>query len=288
MIQSIMFIDPTKINGRTIYQMFADKADPENNLSYTALGIANTWDDWKILPVERPVFSPPQQKTTYIDVPGGNGALDLSESLTGFPVYSNRSGSFKFRVMNDYGNWSDRYSEMMTYLHGRTLYAILEDDSMWFYKGRFSVDSWDSGDTWSQITIGYNVEPYKWSVDSSIDPWRWDPFNFNTDAMLSDTFHNIQISTNKSNSNEWKTLEFDGGLFGTVPISPTFKITNKEANRSITLSYKDEYFGNDSVDLLLREGDNYIPEIVFYGQQKYTLKFQGYFDLSIEFRMGRL
>ena len=41
----------------------------------------NTWDDWHILAESRPVFAPPEPKTNYIDVPGGNGSLDLSELL---------------------------------------------------------------------------------------------------------------------------------------------------------------------------------------------------------------
>ena len=87
-------------------------------------GDKNTWDDWKILPTERPVFAPPKPKTTYIDIPGGNGALDLSESLTGYPIYENRTGSFKFRVMNDYVEWHERYTEIMEHLHGRSMNAI--------------------------------------------------------------------------------------------------------------------------------------------------------------------
>ena len=68
----------------------------------TKVDCKNTWDDWHILAESRPVFAPPEPKTNYIDVPGGNGSLDLSEALTRYPTYINRTGTFKFKVMNDY------------------------------------------------------------------------------------------------------------------------------------------------------------------------------------------
>ena len=56
----------------------------------------NTWDDWYLIPSSRPVFNPPSVKTQYIDIPGANGQIDLTESLTGYPVYKNREGSWNF------------------------------------------------------------------------------------------------------------------------------------------------------------------------------------------------
>ena len=65
-------------------------------------GNKNTWDDWKIVPASRPVFKSPALKKKTIEIPGADGFIDLSESLTGYPVYSNREGSFEFVVMNDF------------------------------------------------------------------------------------------------------------------------------------------------------------------------------------------
>ncbi len=228
-------------------------------------GDKNTWDDWKILPTERPVFAPPKPKTTYIDMPGGNGALDLSESLTGYPIYENRTGSFKFRVMNDYVEWHERYMEIMEHLHGRSMNAILADDPDYFYKGRFSVDSWESGDTWSQITIGYTVEPYKWSTVLSTE---------------NDIFSNITIN----NSSSWTNKTFDGTLFGTAPINPTFIVSNSSG---LTVRFTNTFLGIDKTVYLVN-GKNEISDFVFYGQGSYTFMFKGVGIVSIEFRVGRL
>ena len=76
-------------------------------------GDKNTWDDWHLVPASRPLFNPPTVKTKIIDIPGANGNLDLSDSLTKYPVYNNREGQIEFIVMNDYWEWYDAYSTIM-------------------------------------------------------------------------------------------------------------------------------------------------------------------------------
>ena len=66
------------------------------------IGGKNTWDDWRLVPASRPVFNPPAQKVKTLEIPGGDGVIDLSQSLTGYPVYQNRTGSIEFIVMNDF------------------------------------------------------------------------------------------------------------------------------------------------------------------------------------------
>lgn len=249
-------------------------------------GDKNTWDDWKILPIERPVFAPPKPKTTYIDIPGGNGALDLSESLTGYPIFENRTGSFKFRVMNDYVEWHERYTEIMEYLHGKSMNAVLADDPNYFYKGRFTVDSWASGNTWSEITIGYTVEPYKWSVLSSTEPWIWDSFNFEKDIILNQIFSNIEINSPST----WTTVLFLNNMLGNAPISPIFNVDS--GSNGLVVKYVDDYFGIDET-VYLKDGVNSDTGIVLYNYNipKHDingLSFKGVGTVSIEFRVGRL
>ena len=82
MIQSITF--------------FEDVGDIVKSYNDESIRRINTWDDWHMLPTARPMFTPPDVKTNYIDIPGGNGSLDLTEALTGYPLYSNRTGSLNF------------------------------------------------------------------------------------------------------------------------------------------------------------------------------------------------
>ena len=41
-------------------------------------GDKNTWDDWRLVPASRPVFNPPAQKVKTLEIPGGDGVIDLS------------------------------------------------------------------------------------------------------------------------------------------------------------------------------------------------------------------
>lgn len=125
----------------------------------------NTFSDWHLVPDTRPVIALPEPKSVTVEVPGGQGILDLSETLTNYPIYGNRSGNLKFRVLNGYGEWQERYQTIANYLHGRKIDIRLEDDPNWVYTGRCKV-TWESPSdgTWSNVTIDYNLEPFKRSV----------------------------------------------------------------------------------------------------------------------------
>lgn len=143
-------------------------------------GEKNTWDDWHLIPSSRPLFNPPGVKTNYVDIPGGDGVLDLTTALAGRALYNNRTGSIEFYVENGFKDWTALYSEIMIYLHGQKMRAILEDDPAYYYEGRFNVNAWKSDKDRSVITIDYDVGPYKKDIYGSTDEWLWDPFNFET------------------------------------------------------------------------------------------------------------
>lgn len=148
----------------------------------------DAWDDWHIVSSSRPVINPPEQKTNYIEIPGASGAIDLSEALTGYPVYNNRSGSFEMYVVNDYGEWQDRYDELTNFFNGSEMHIVLEDDPDWYYKGRVKVNEWQSNENWSTIVLNYTVDPYKWSI-------RDDVYIYNSDSGLSEELTSKELGT---------------------------------------------------------------------------------------------
>ena len=223
----------------------------------------NTWDDWHLIPKTRPVFNPPQIKTHYIEIPGGDGVIDLTESLTGRPTFGNRTGSFEFYVDNDFKDWTHLYSELLAQFHGQQLMAILEDDPKYYYFGRFSVNNWKSDAARSSIVIDYNVDPYKRSLHSSTDDWIWDTFNFETDLAF--VYRNIVIDAER-------TVRIIGG---NMPVIPTIVVST-----SMVAVFKGKAYQ-------LNAGENYLNGIVIQNGEN-AITFKGSGTVEIRFEWGKL
>ena len=223
----------------------------------------NTWNNWHLIPTSRPTFSMPSQKTNSIEIPGTDGAIDLSYALTKYPTFSNREGSFEFIVENDFKPWNVLYSEIAAFIHGQRLRCVLEDDPEYYYEGRFWIESWNSNNngTYSTITIGYSVNPYKTLILSTSDTWIWDPFNFYTGVIPEGIFKSQLVSSPISDletdvseltdeSSAWgKTIELTGNqgkkpqvpLIYWVPtlgqVPPRSLLTINYVNNSIGINY---------------------------------------------------
>lgn len=221
-------------------------------------GEKNTWDDWRLVPVSRPLFNPPAQKVKTLEIPGGDGLIDLSTALSGYPVYQNRTGSMEFYVMNDFKPWQTAYSDIMDYLHGQTMRAVLEDDPEYFYEGRFTVNAWKSEKDWSKIVIDYSVGPYKWSAQSSTDDWLWDTFNFQNGVIRSAFFKNIRVREGKTLEKSYRAM-----LFGRAPVCPVFRVASSAGN-GVHARFVNPVLGIDE-EKLLRDGSVQVPEFIFSG-----------------------
>lgn len=230
-------------------------------------GDKNTWDDWFLIPTSRPVFNPPKPKTAYIDIPGADGHLDVSESLTGAVVYDPRQGSIEFVVDNWHREWHELYSDILHYLHGKTMRAVLEDDPQYYYEGRFTVNQWKSDPHNSKITIDYIVHPYKFELFSSLDDWLWDSFNFETGVIRE--YKDLRVSENLS-------LTVVGSRKSVVP---SF-IVKSDNGRGLTVEF-------NGVKYALPDGVSKVAGIVI-GEGESTLKFTGRGTVSVDYRGGRL
>jgi predicted phage tail component-like protein len=230
------------------------------------IGTKNTWDDWGLIPSSRPKFAPPQQKTSTVDIQGGDGVIDMSESLTGFPVYNNREGSFEFYVVmdcpqNQSKKWIDIYEEISGYLHGKNFTIVLDDDPDWYYEGRLSVNDWDSANdgTGSTITINYSVKPYKLYKDPVVQTYTFE-----------DSSGAINITS----------------LLDRMPVTPDSILTSGE---DVSLEFTDSDGSHTYVEL--KSGSRKYYEITFcklYRDVQIWLTASGSASVTITFRNGRL
>lgn len=211
--------------------------------------------DWFLIPSERWAIEPPECKTNYVDIGGSNGAIDMSETLSGYPIFKNREGQMRFKVKNDriikpYASvpyevlWNEIYRDMCMFLHGKNVYMLLEDDPEWYYYGRFSVGKYDASDhNNSEIVISYNVEPYKrltWIKDNDC---YWDSMPLQK-GSINDGFDKYENTFSIDiDSSDFVTV--NGLHCGNEPVVPKFVVDplTEGATPDLTINFWNAQIG---------------------------------------------
>lgn len=248
----------------------------------------NTWEHWKLIPTSRPVFAPPKTKTKYISVPGTYEDIDLTEAIKGYPVYENRTGSFEF-IVDNIGSTRDRaelhefwYRDMLGVLNGKKAKAVLEDDPCHYYEGRFFVTGYSPEAHWNKVTIKYEVVPYKLRITTSVEPWLWDPFNFDIGITQDAFFNGINVNGHHSIASPRPYL------IGRKPVCPVFRVTNSENGIQAALNNMELGI---SVTETFRNGSTQDPRFILSdlsGVNILTLTLSGQGTVSVDFRSGGL
>lgn len=117
-------------------------------------------------------LEPPESKTYQVDIPGGDGVIDLTESLLGDTAYKNRKMEFEFYAvgLEDAKDYERLMTEVKNFLHGKSFDFQITMDPDYTYHGRFTV----SGPKHSRYTVGIvgylkitaNADPYKYKSDT--------------------------------------------------------------------------------------------------------------------------
>lgn len=150
------------------------------------IGPYNTWDDFHLTPTKKCVVQPPIEKTITLNVPGMNGYADLSASITGYPIYKDRTGSWTFYLNPGEGHrvW-DIYHDIARKLAKLSQYpakVILDDEPVFYYLGKVLMSGEPSQTNGLvKFTLKYQLSPIKYLVKPLETDWLWDELNFETD-----------------------------------------------------------------------------------------------------------
>ena len=105
--------------------------------------------------------SSPDPVVNEIEIPGMDGNLDLSKTLTGEVVYKNRTLTAEFLMEEqDETQLQHRVDNIRNYLHGITHTICPDMDSIYEYRGRVTVTLAPIG-VYQAVTVTANVAPYK-------------------------------------------------------------------------------------------------------------------------------
>lgn len=129
------------------------------------IGEKHTYYDLGLLLKGYPEITPPRLKTKFVDVPGADGALNLSRVLTGYMLYDRRTITMEFNILAPRADWPEIHSSIMDELHGLELDVILDDDPEFCYTGVISVKEYDPQKVTSGVVITADVEPYKTRIE---------------------------------------------------------------------------------------------------------------------------
>lgn len=114
---------------------------------------------------------PAVPKTNFIEIPGSDTIIDLTEAL-GDVNYSSRECKFTF-TMNPSGDLSEgafeaKKTEVSNALNGLACTIILDKDPGYFYKGRCIVDEYLSDKKIRQFVVKATVHPYKYKKELTV------------------------------------------------------------------------------------------------------------------------
>lgn len=226
--------------------------------------IRNTYDDWGLLQVGPAIVSPPKVQTYYIKVPGRDGSLDYTTALDGNVHYESREFSVTLKCVSGRSELKKMYHDLLNYLHGKKIRAVCDDDEKYYWEGRFEVEEpkWDKKGYWT-IGISGQVDPYKYSINTSIDEWLWDPFVFETDIAWD--YANIEV-------NDLQEVVVVASGMPTAPIFSLSAPMNMET---------------DGAEYQLPAGESTIPGLILTDTEK-TFTFYGNGTVTIGFRGGSL
>ena len=129
-------------------------------------GNYHSYRDFQLVLASKTIGTP-SPKTETIDIPGGDGVLDLTDFF-GETKYGNRSHSFEFSTMVTPSEFMSLFSMVQNALHGRKLPIILDDDPEWYYIGRISVSEWKADRNIGKLTIDCDCEPYKYQISTTV------------------------------------------------------------------------------------------------------------------------
>lgn len=217
-------------------------------------GSIHSYDDLDL--ILAPFTIPPAiPKTNLLDIPAGDGTLDLTEAL-GDIRYYDREFVFKFTV-NPLSKmtFDEKITQVSNALNGKAFNITLDRDPDWYWEGRCVINEHLQDKMIGQIVIKAIVRPYKLRPEITTHTLKFNSWDTTVTVM--------------NNGRKAVVPEFH---CENIPLEFTFE----------GIRYKvDKYSTHIIPDFQLKEGANEIILHEFTG-------YGGHPNMRLEFREGAL
>lgn len=227
----------------------------------------HTVTDWNLIITSAVNISEPEQQTSYIEIPGANAMLDVSEALSGRLSFRKRNISIALAGIGEQMTWDTIISSFRNAVEGKVVHIIFDNDPNYYWKGRAHITGYERAMECGRFNLELpEADPYKYNVRSNVEPWLWDPFDFENDVVPEEPIINVNGTT---------SITIPAGNMYTVPEFTVSELT------SLTLTVNGRNYNMTS-------GYNYFPGVMVNGDVPVTLTFNGKGRVIMEYRGGSL
>lgn len=193
-------------------------------------------------------ISPATPKETYIDIPGADGSLDLTEAH-GEVKYADRTVKMVF-TMNPGSDlsesaWEAKKTEVSNALNGTACHITFDKDPDYYWQGRCRLDSYTTNKRLRQFVVVATVRPYKWKQQETVASYN-----------LYSTAQTVKIKNARKSvcpvieCSDSVKIVFNGSTFNySAGTHKNLDIRFVEGNNQLTIS------GTGTVTFTYREGD---------------------------------
>ena len=137
---------------------------PDNRLVVDGVDLSDTY---RMILIDGYTLSPPEPKIYTVDIPGGDGVIDLTDAIIGDTVYNNRSQVFTFYILDQQNQQDFEATKTLVsnFLHGKAFDYYFTMDPEYTYHGRFQVTNYEheaiNTGILGSIEITVDANPYK-------------------------------------------------------------------------------------------------------------------------------
>lgn len=130
------------------------------------IGVKYTSDDWGLL-LSSFEIGEASVKTNYINLPGGDGSIDLTEALTGDVSYGDREIKAKFIIIDARSTWQATMDQVRA-CHGRKFAIVAPNDPDHYFIGRVSIGPLIKENSSASFDMTIVCEPWRYKNDVTV------------------------------------------------------------------------------------------------------------------------
>lgn len=139
-----------------------------NNRPQIKIGDKWSYDAWGLLLASGWNLEAAQPKTSFVEVPAGDGALDITDVLAGEPRYQTRNISFGLVLTQPEGEWESIRQTVENYCAGQRMNLVLPHDQKHYLTGRISAGDLERQAGSAVINLSAICDPWRYKTNETV------------------------------------------------------------------------------------------------------------------------